>query len=204
MAGNDNLIADTICLFAVAAATGDGARSIPQEALLVGRCCHRSGPGDGILQGIHNLVHPGNHDDLFGAIANSCYPVSGSVDIHHLTIQADSIGTGKEAITAKPFSGDTLQLFRGGAGTSVQCRVIPLLDGVRQSNLLSGHGTAPADTGAFRNQLQGFFQCLFLVFAVISFKMAVLQILNQNFSTLFVIGFHGVCHHLHFPFNTFP
>ena len=95
MAGKDTPTAETICLFAVAAATGDGARGIPQEALLVGRCCHRSGPGNGSLQGIHHLVHPGNHNDLFGPIATSSHPISGNVDIHHLTNQADSLGTGK-------------------------------------------------------------------------------------------------------------
>ena len=54
--------------------------------------------GNGGVQSIFHLVHAGNDDDMLRTVDDGCYPVAIAVNIHHLAVQAQGVGTGDEYI----------------------------------------------------------------------------------------------------------
>ena len=99
VASDDDLIADATFGFAIGACAGNAAGGLIQKTLLVGRCGDGSCPADSFFQRVHDLIHTGDDQDLFGAINDSANPVAAAVDIDHLAIQAQAVGTGEEYVS---------------------------------------------------------------------------------------------------------
>ena len=98
MAGDEQLIADAISADAVLAGAGALTGSVIGKTLDVGRSRYRASTNHSLLQRITNLIHPRNDQHRIRPERNGSRSVSGSVNVDHLPIQAQRIGTGEEHI----------------------------------------------------------------------------------------------------------
>ena len=194
MPGNENLVADALGTFAVAAGSGHITWGLDCEPLGVHGGGHGSGPGHGVLQGGANLIHSRNHNHGFRAIYNSGHPVAGTVDIHQFPVQAQGIGSGEEHIRQQRLLHDLCLFLRGLCRVPVNGTVIAIADGIDQPHFLSGDTAAPAYAGPFRDQTQGLTEGVLLCGAVVSVKVAAAEVLQNHLGTLFITGFFHVIH----------
>jgi len=111
MAGNHNMVTNAGLRLTIRAGTGDGTGIVQAKALLIDRRCHGPGPGNGAFQIIGHLVHTGNYYYRVRTVNNSCDTVAGAVNIHHLSVHAESIGTGDKHIGRKTGFCDLIPLF---------------------------------------------------------------------------------------------
>ena len=185
--GNQNLIANAGKILTITTGTSRRAGIIIIESLIVHGCSNRTGAVNGIFQGILYLVHTGYDNNALGSVNDGCNAVTGTVDIDHLAIQTDGIGTGQENVSKeRPLHGGILFLSSFKL-IAVNGSIRTVIHRIQKADLLAGNGSAPAHTGTLRNQLQGFLQRRCFVRAVICIKMALLQVLYQQFAALFII-----------------
>ena len=185
--GDEDLIADTSFRFAVCADSGYTTGGHPIKPLFVHRCGNGSGPGNGGFQGVTDLVHSGNDQNTFGAVDDGGNPVSDAVDVYHVTVHAQGVGTSEENIAEQAVLHGLSAFLRCCAPFPVNGTVFRSPDSGKQADLLGGQGTAPADGTALGNQLQSLFQGSFLRGAVISFKKPALQVFYKEFSSFIVV-----------------
>ena len=197
MPGNQNLIAHAALCLAVGADAGDLTGSLIGEALFVHGGSDGPCPGNGCLQSVFHLVHTGYHQNILGAIDNSCHPVALAVNVDHLAIQTQPVGAGEEKVRFKalPFQ---LCLFLGIGGlAAVDCLIIAREQSLLQTDLLGRQSAAPSDFTSLGDQFQGFLQCLLAIAAIIGLKMSGLKILHQDLCPLFVILLFCFYHMVH-------
>ena len=98
MAGDQKLVANTVRTGAVVAGAGGIAGGCNPEPLGIGGSRNAAGPLHCLLQGVADLVHARHHDHRIRPLDNGRHPVAVAVDVHHLPIQTQGIGSGEEHI----------------------------------------------------------------------------------------------------------
>ena len=132
MTGDDDMIANAGFGLAIRANTGNTAGIGAAKTLLIPGRCHGTGAGNGIFQGIANLIHAGNDQNILRAADNGRDPVAVTVNVDHLAIQAQTVGTGEEIIRKMTFPHGLFPLFGCGATVTVNGTIITLMQRIDQ------------------------------------------------------------------------
>lgn len=186
-ARDHGLTADAVRRQAVGTAPELRAGRLLAETDRVRRSSHIADAGEAALDVRHDLIHPGDDDDVFRACNQTRDAVAVAVDIDELAVQGDRVGAHEKIVRSDGIRVHGGSFLRRDRGAPVVQDIVRFFELVDQSDFGERHGAAEGDGAARREKALCHGKCLFLIIAVIALNAAQIEFFNQAVGKIFII-----------------